>query len=88
VLPHLTVTCISKTKRLRTYVRNIFDLFFNKESLYGKVVREFRFTPYITVVRMSQQYEIQCIYYRRQEKLQFSMFSFVKTKMKTLPQIL
>jgi hypothetical protein len=46
VLPHLTVTCISKTKRLRAHVYNIFVSFFNKELHYGEFVREFRFTLY------------------------------------------
>lgn len=38
---HSTVTCVSKTEHLRTYVGNIFGLFFNKESHYGELVREF-----------------------------------------------
>jgi hypothetical protein len=48
MLPHLTVTCISKTTRFRTYVfcTDIFDLSFNGESHLRELVREFRVTLY------------------------------------------
>lgn len=32
VLPRLALACVSKTRRLRTYVYNIMGLFFDKES--------------------------------------------------------
>jgi hypothetical protein len=47
MLPHLTVTRISKTKRLKAYLYNILGLLFNKELYYGEYVRQFFFSLYI-----------------------------------------
>jgi hypothetical protein len=44
ILHHLTVTCILKTKCHRMYVVQYFQLVCNKESQYGEIVHEFRFT--------------------------------------------
>jgi hypothetical protein len=49
MLPHLTETCISKTKRLRTYVVHRFRLVFNKGSHCGELVRKFSFTLHACV---------------------------------------
>lgn len=44
VLPHVTVTRISKTKRFRAYLYNILGVPFNKELYYGECVRQFFFS--------------------------------------------
>lgn len=46
-LPHVTETCVSKSKCLRTCVCNVLGSFFNKESYSGELVHEFCVTLYI-----------------------------------------
>jgi hypothetical protein len=43
MLPHLTITYTSKSKRLKTYLCNIFDIFFYTEPKHEELVCKFFF---------------------------------------------
>jgi hypothetical protein len=55
---HLTVSLSWKLYIIGHRLDNIFDLFFNKESRRGEVVREFSFTLYISKKVLSPQLSI------------------------------
>jgi hypothetical protein len=58
MLPYLTLTCISKNKRLRTNAVYHVRVVLNNKSQFGKIMSEFRFILYTRKMNLGVESDI------------------------------